>query len=431
MRSLPVAVAVGLAMGVVTSVVQGYLPPSSSWTTEIVDAIPFAFIAVFLIYDLIRRGSIADLARVGGPVDAAITPQGESRLAGTPPSVIDQGTLGSVIRYGPPGALLVVAALLPVLLDGFWVGLVAQAFAFGIFFLSYTLVTGEGGMIWLCQITFAGIGALTASQLATVHGWPVLAAVAMGGLVALPIGLIVGLLTIRLGDLYVALVTLTFGLLVEQLVFTLPRFQNFGQGVNMGRPAFAQSNTAVAYLCLAGFVIVSFFVWNLRQSSTGLALNAVRWSEPASRTLGVNVVRMKVMVAGIGALVAGIGGGLLAVAQNTAQPANFSTFIGVFWLAVLVTIGVRSNSAALIAGLALALIPAVLQSFAPEWTVELPPLLFGLGAIGVAKAPDGSLAELEHAVRRFLVRRLSSPPPAPVLDPVVLAAETPTRSVGS
>ncbi len=429
LKSLPIAVVVGLAMGVVTSLVQGYLPPSSSWTTEIVNAIPFAFIAVFLVYSLVRGGSVAELGRVGGPVDAAITPQGESRLAGASLSALDQGTLGAVTRYGPPAFLLVVAAILPALLGGFWVGLTAQAFAYGIFFLSYTLVTGEGGMIWLCQITFAGIGAMTAAQLATVYGWPVLAAVLVGGLVALPIGLIVGLLTIRLGDLYVALVTLTFGLLVEQLVFTLPRFQNFGQGVNMGRPDFAQSDTAIAYLCLVGFLLVSVFVWNLRQSSTGLALNAVRWSEPGSRTLGVNVVWMKVLVSGIGALVAGIGGGLLVVAQGTAQPASFSTFEGVFWLAVLVTIGVRSNSAALLAGFALALIPAVLQSYAPLWTVQLPPLLFGLGAIGVARAPDGSLAELEHAVRRFVTRRLSPPSAEPVI--AIQPAEPTTQVVGS
>lgn len=428
MRSLAIAVVVGLAMGVVTSLAQGYLPPSSSWTTEIVNAIPFAFIAVFLVYSLIRQGSVDDLARVGGPVDAAITPQGESRLAGDTPNALDQGVLGTAFRYGPPAVLLIVAAFLPVIVHGFWVGLMAQAFAYGLFFLSYTLVTGEGGMIWLCQITFAGIGAMTASQLATVHGWPVLAAVAMGGLIALPIGLIVGLLTIRLGDLYVALVTLTFGLLVEQLVFTLPTFQNFGQGVNMGRPDFATSDIAVAYLCLIGFLIVSLFVWNLRQSSTGLALNAVRWSEPGSRTLGISIVTMKVMVAGIGALVAGLAGGLLAVAQGTAQPSDFSTFEGVFWLAVLVTIGVRSNAAALLAGMALALIPAVLQSYAPQWTGQLLPLLFGLGAIGVAKAPDGTLAELEHVARRLLTRWLS--PSTGSSTPVVSAREEATSVVG-
>ena len=55
------------------------------------------------------------------------------------------------------GTVLVVGAVivLPLLLDNFWMGLVAEGIAFAVIFLSYTLVTGEGGMIWLCQVTFA------------------------------------------------------------------------------------------------------------------------------------------------------------------------------------------------------------------------------------------------------------------------------------
>jgi branched-chain amino acid transport system permease protein len=306
-----------------------------------------------------------------------------------------------------------LAALLPILVQGFWVGLVAQSFAYGIIFLSFTLVTGEGGMIWLCQITFAGVGALTASQLATVHGWPVLAAILVGGLVALPMGLIIGFLTIRLGDLYVALVTLTFGLLMENLVFTLGIFQNQGLGVNMGRPSFAVSDEGFAYLCLAAFVIIGLFIFNLRRSTTGLALNAVRWSPPGARTLGIGVVQTKMIVAGLAALVAGIGGGFLVAAQTSAQPADFETFLGVIWLAALVSIGVRSNAAALIAGISFTMLPALATAYLPSWTGNIPPVLFGLGAIGVAKFPDGTLEETGNFFRRQLLSHAPHPPSTP------------------
>ena len=85
-----------------------------------------------------------------------------------------------------------MCACLPFILHGFWVGLLASGVAYGVLFLSFTLVTGEGGMVWLCMVTFGGVGALTAGQLATVHGWPVLAAVVAGGVVALPMGVLVG-----------------------------------------------------------------------------------------------------------------------------------------------------------------------------------------------------------------------------------------------
>ncbi|MGA8370296.1 MAG: ABC transporter permease [Acidimicrobiales bacterium] len=403
LKSLTIAVIVGLLMGVVTSLIQRYLPPSSSVTTEIVDAVPFMFIAVFLLYSLLRRGQVSETERVGGALDMAIIPQGESQLAGSTSSALDSGSLGLISKYGGPAVIMIVAALLPIIVGGFWIGLVGQAFAYAVIFLSFTLVTGEGGMIWLCQITFAGVGGLTAAVLATNHGWPILAAIVVGGLVALPMGLIIGFLTIRLGGLYVALVTLTFGLLMENLVFTLGVFQNQGLGINVLRPSWASTDTAFAYLCLVAFAIVSLFIVNLRRSTTGLALNAVRWSEPGSRTLGISVVPMKIIVAGLGALVAGIGGGLLVTAQTTAQPANFATFLGVVWLAVLVTIGVRSNVAALVAGLSFTLVPALFQAYLPSWTAQIPPVLFGLGAIGVAKFPDGTLAQNGQVLRRWLL----------------------------
>ncbi len=60
LRNLPVAVAVGLLMGIATSLIQRYLPPASSWTTEIIDAVPFIVIAVVLVYELIRRGRVGE-----------------------------------------------------------------------------------------------------------------------------------------------------------------------------------------------------------------------------------------------------------------------------------------------------------------------------------------------------------------------------------
>ncbi|HUC04293.1 MAG TPA: branched-chain amino acid ABC transporter permease, partial [Acidimicrobiales bacterium] len=299
-------------------------------------------------------------------------------------------------RYAGPVVLIAAVSLVPLIVEGYWVGLMAQAFAYGIIFLSWTLVTGEGGMLWLCQITFAGVGALTTAQLANNHGWPVLAAVVAGGVVAMVMGAVVGVLTIRLGDLYVALVTLAFGLLMENLVFTLPSFVNQGIGLTLNRPGFASSDRAFTYLCLFAFAVIALFIFNFRRSTTGLALNAARWSETGAQTSGISVVQMKV--------IAGIGGGLLALSQTSFQPSEFATFAGVIWLAVLVTIGVRSSAAALLAGLAFVMLPALTQAYLPIWTANLMPVLFGLGAVSAAKFPDGVLAEQSRRLRRLVLR---------------------------
>jgi len=412
LRNLPVAVVVGLAMGVATSLFQRYLPSNSQWTTTLVDAVPYIVIALFLLYTLVRGGRIGETEGWGGALDRAITPQGESKLAGSTSSMVETASLGFVGRYAGPLLLMVVVGVLPALVSGLWVGLFGLAFAYAVIYLSWTIVTGEGGMLWLCQITFAGVGAITTAQLATNHGWPVLAAALMGGLIAAAMGAIVGFLSIRLGDLYVALVTLTFGLLMENLVFTLSPFVNQGLGLSANRPSFASTDLSFDYLCLAVFAIFALFIVNFRRSTTGLALNAARWSEAGARTSGISVVQMKVIAGSIAALIAGVGGGLLAMAQSPFVPdQTFVTFLGLTWLAVLVTIGVRSNAAALIAGLTFVFPLALFQNYLPSWTwtSEALPVFFGLGAISAAKYPDGALAENSRKLRHLVLRYRTVP----------------------
>jgi branched-chain amino acid transport system permease protein len=113
---------------------------------------------------------------------------------------------------------------------------------------------------------------------------------------------------------------------------------------------------------------------------------------------------MKVTVAALGALVAGIGGGLLAVEQTSIVPSEFATFLGVVWLAVLVTFGIRSTAAALLAGLSFVMLPAISQHYLPTWTGNVLPILFGLGAISAAKYPEGTLAEQSRIFRAWLLR---------------------------
>jgi branched-chain amino acid transport system permease protein len=409
LRSLPVAVIVAFAMGVAAALVEYFLPSTNSFATAVIPSIPFAVAAIFLIYNMARWGRVNETEGVGGALDRAITPQGTDSLAGNRSSHQTRLlTNGRSSNWQSALLAVSIVIVLPWVLGGLWVGLVAQGVAFSVVFLSFTLVTGEGGMIWLCQVTFAGVGAVVAAQFATNHGWPVLAAVVMGGLFALPMGLVIGLLTIRLGDLYVALVTLTFGLLMDNLVFSIQTFQNSGIGVNLSSPDFAQSSRALVYVGLVVFCVIGLLIVNLRRSTTGLALSAVRWSEPGAKTLGISVLQMKVIVAGLAAMVAGIGGGLLAITNGVALPANYATLGGVLWLAVLVTNGIRSNIAALVAGLVFAISPGLALAYLPSSFTQALPMLFGIGAIMLARNPDGVVV-LQGQQIRWLIAKVRRP----------------------
>ncbi|MFG1924463.1 ABC transporter permease [Cryptosporangium sp. NPDC048952] len=391
LRSLPIAVGVALAMGLVTTVIQKYLDAESPFTAAVVPSVPFAFMLVFLLY-YAARGQAGDTT-AGGALDRAISIQEEAPAASSPRS-------GLI----PSAVFVVIVAALPLMLSEYWAGLAAAGIALGIALLSYTLVTGEGGMVWLCQITFAGIGAVLAAELSTYHAWPPLLAVLVAALVVVPLGVILGVLTIRLGNLYVALVTLSFGLLVSTLVFTRDRFYNFGSGQPMPRPSFALENQSFALLTLAAFLILGLVVLNLRRSTAGLAMSAVRWSENGSRTLGISVLQAKVLVAGVASFVAAVGGGFLAMNFQSSLPDSYAPFAGLVWLAVLVTLGSRSIMAALAAGLLYYLMPGLFSTYVPSEFAGIPVILFGLGAIALANHPEGAVAQNGAAIARLTAR---------------------------
>ena len=399
LRSLPIAVAAAFAMGVVTDVSQKYISPSSVWYTAILPSIPFLFILLALTFYLVQSGSLDEGRSVAGPLDLAIRPASRD-AEGVPMETADISRLESGLGLVP----LAIVGAVPLIFHGsaLWLGYAAAGMCYAITFLSFTLVTGEGGMLWLSQIIFAGTGALSTAQFATMWHVPLLLAVLMGGIVAAVAGALIGLLTIRLGDLYVALVTLTFGLLVETLIFTLNRFLQGGFGVNIGRPNFARSDLTFSYLAFAVFVVLALLTVNLRRSTSGLALRAVRDSEPAARTLGLSVLQVKVIVGSLAAFVAAVGGGFLAMDAKVAQPQSYETFLGLAWLAVVVTLGVRSITGAALAGMAFTLMPGVFSNYVPTRWAEVPNLLFGLGALGVARNPEGVVAQNARQLRRLL-----------------------------
>ena len=421
LRSLPIALAASLAMGVVTDVIQKYLPANSSLTAAIVPSIPFGFIVVFLVFYIVRAGSLREAVGPGSSLDQAVRPASTEQ---TSPDLLTRSARSPLEKAISAVPLAMVAAL-PLIFhgSGYWLGLTATGLCYSITFLTYTVVTGEGGMLWLSQIIFAGVGALGAAQFVKYWHVPVLFAIFLGAVVAGLAGALIGVLTLRLGDLYVGLVTLSFGLLVEGLIFTRPRFSQQGLGVPLNPPAFARGQLAFCYLAVATFLILAGVTWNLRRSTTGLALRAVSDSEPAARTLGLSVVQIKVIAGALAAFVAAIGGGFLAMNQGFAQPTSFETFLGLVWLAVVVTLGVRSIIGAGIAGLSFSLTPGLFQTYIPTRLGEIPTILFGLGAIGVALHPEGVVLQQGRQIRRLLSGLMERDGPAPPLPAATKAAQ--------
>ena len=412
------AVVYSLLIGIASALIQFWSPPTTPITGGLVDSVPFIFIVIYLVYQT-RRGTVVDADRVGGALDQAIAPpvgQLDSDESEPAPArsfgrerglALLSGTAVKPDRIAGGLAGVVIVGLLLFELSDFWSGLVGEGICFGVIFLSFTLVTGEGGMIWLCEVSFAGVGGVMTAYLSTSEGWPILAALVVSALIVAPAGILIGYLTTRLGDLYVALVTLTFGVLMDNLIFPLNAFSVYGNGLSVGRPGAFSGARAFGVFALVIFVLLALFIENLRRSTAGLGVVAVRWSARGSETIGINGVAMKILTATLAACIAALGGGLLTMSLGIADPTAFDTFSGLAWLAVLVTIGVRSNTAALVAGLIFVIMPAIFQNYLPLSLAELPTALFGLGAIMLARNPDGVVAMHARQVRGLAGRVLT------------------------
>jgi branched-chain amino acid transport system permease protein len=407
LRSLTRAVLVGLLLGVLGGVVEWAVPSSSLWSSAASTSIPFIVTVLFVLYQAVR-GTAREGGASGGPLDRALEHVQHEIGRISAPSRRRHG-LPALYQRFEGGTLLSLAliAILPMVLHNYWIGLTGLGLAYGVVLLSYTLVTGEGGLISLCQVTFAGSGAVATGQLISVWHWPAILALAVGGLIIAPLGLIVGLVSTWMGELHLALITLTFGVLMDNLVFTLNRFTQYGTGIVITRPSFANGDLSFTYLVLATFVVLALIVYNVRRSTTGLGVAAVRWSRDGAQTIGISAIQMNVTVTTIGAFVAAIGGGLISLYNYNANPSTFPTLLGLVWLAVVVTIGIRSIPGAAVAGLTLAFVPALFARYLPLSWAQLPTALFGLGAVLAARNPGGVIAMHAGQLARLATRLAS------------------------
>jgi branched-chain amino acid transport system permease protein len=363
MTSLPLAFAGAMGVGLLQQIWIKIQPESGFFSSGVGASIPFIVMLAFLIgYSFSSKG----LRREEFEIDRRSAGGAHGDAPPIPPGRGWRRAIGPLITAVVLVALPLVfndVTILGVTFDQFWIGVFAQGLALAVIYLSYTMVTGEGGLISLCQITLAGIGAFAAARLAAEAGWPMWLAILAGALFAVPFGLLVALPSLRIGDLYLALLTLGFALLIEQFIWTRDEYDNFGTGIHMDRPfGLAITDRVQMYAVVAVvFAVIALMIVNLKRATSGLVFAAIRSSEPASATSGISIVRAKLVLFAVSAFVAGLGGGLYASVVGSATPKTFNAVVGIVWLAIVVTWGVRSVIGALLAGMIFAIAPTRLS----------------------------------------------------------------------
>ena len=262
-----------------------------------------------------------------------------------------------------------------------------RALVFAVILLSLVVLTGYSGQVSLAQYVFVAIGAWA---MGSVLGGASPLGIVAAALAPVLLAVVVALPALRLQGLYLALVTFGFASVSRDLIIQ-DRFFFGGGAVEVGRPTILgvsfQGDRAFLVLCGIVFASVGVGVLAVRRGAFGRRLAAVRDSEAACATLGLDPRRPKLLAFCLSAAIAGVGGALFGGSQLTVSDIPFEPINNIVLFLFAVVGGVTTVSGAFVGGALFALLPYV-QSTHPG----LAGLVFaGIAAVAIflGRQPNG------------------------------------------
>lgn len=248
------------------------------------------------------------------------------------------------------------------------------------------------GQLSIGNAGFMALGAYTTALL-TVHlHLPLLPALIIGGLAAGCIGVLVGFPALRLKGIFLAMATLAFGEIVRNF------FMNFLKGWTGGAYGFRGiGNEPISILWIWGWVLFFLiFFFFLSRSRAGLAMLATHDDETVSELIGIHSVVLKVSAFGIGAFVAGIGGGLYAHYYLYIEPEFFNVWESVHMVLYVIMGGMLTFWGAILGTMIFTLLPEFLR-FLQDWRGAF----FGVVIIGLMIARPSGIVTREMIRSEF------------------------------
>jgi branched-subunit amino acid ABC-type transport system permease component len=328
-------------------------------------------------------------------------------------------------RRGIVTAAIALGILVPLALSGYYQYLAAWALIVGLIVLSLVILTGLVGQVSFCQYSFAAIGAFSVGALVGGHGWSFWPALLVGVVASIGVGVLVGIPALRLSGLFLGILTISVALFFDNFLLAPGTWDSFSGGVSswtVGRPSFLGESLNGGYafylFSLGVFLAAVLGVWNLSRSKTGRVLRAIRNSEIAAATSGVNITAWKLAAFGVSAGLAGLAGGLLAPLIGSVSPGAFTFQQSLTVAAIAIVVGVRSVAAGAVGGIFLIFGPEVL-THTPLSTQWFPLLVGAILIVQVLVTPQGVVVDWQERFRKRF-------PPGPRFPG---APEAPTSSL--
>ncbi len=398
LKKLPQTFAAAMVLGLIEALMIGYVN-LSGWLLGLRPSLPTLFMFAILLLlpqDRLRSGRIT----------GARTPHVPS--------------LRRSIEGG--AALVAVTMLLTFVLGDADVSQVSAAFAFGIVMLSLVLLTGYGGQVSLCQMSFAGVGAFAMAHVGSVS--PLLG-ILVAMLLAGVTGAIVAIPALRLQGLYLALATMAFAVFMYEMVFKQSGvFGEFG-AIAVKRPALFTSEASFAVLLSMVFAVVGILILAIRRGPFGRLLAAMRDSQVACATLGLSLARTKLMVFSLSAAFAGLGGALFGALQKNAGPDDYQMLFSLPVLLLAVVGGINTVGGALLGAVLFSILPVIGTKIPAFEGFQL--LSAGLAALSIGRNPNGLAPIVARLMPAAWREGKQPPPPSPIEIPDEVSLVAPAR----
>ena len=292
-----------------------------------------------------------------------------------------------------------LGAILSAALPGYFVFLAISAVVAAIAILGLGIVTGSAGMIALCQLTFAAVGAWIVSLLNVMQApggfvvWLLL-----GGIAAGLVGILVGLPALRLRGVNLAVVTLGFAAAADVTLVQI-QFPGSADGTAVERPTLFSNDREFFFLSVVVLAICALGVFFLQRGRWGSSWKAVAFSERGTAAAGQSVQSAKLTAFAVSAALGGIAGGLLAGQVQLPFASSFTPLQSLALYVLAVMSGAHLIDMAILGGILWVLVPELLK----RWGVPQDWAFVVFGVLGVQALTSGT--NLGQGIRNLFWKR--------------------------
>lgn len=311
--------------------------------------------------------------------------------------------------------LLAALVAFPFMADAYWLYLACLVAINVASATGLNILTGYTGLVSLGQAAFMGIGAYTVAVLEIRFGTPFLLNLVAAGLLAAAGGILVGIPSLRVKGLYLAIATIAASFILHFVFANWNSVTNGVTGLSMPPARLfgvaLDTSFKMYWLIVPVTVLMVMGAANLFRTRIGRAFIAIRDRDISAEVLGIPLLRYKLMSFALSSFYAGVAGGLWAYFFRVVTPESFPLVMSIFYLAAIIVGGMGTILGPILGAAFMTMVPEVLKlgvgwlsPWVPDAVALLSPvrtIVFGALIVGFLVFEPQGLAEIWRRVRRF------------------------------